>query len=65
MLLEVKTFVWLLVYASKSTFFLIQSSVQRKLGIKISDQIKIIITRGGGGGSEKGLKIVTYYLNGH
>ncbi len=52
MLLKVKFFVWQLVYASKSTFFLIQIAAQRKLGIKISDLIKRIVTRGGGG-SEK------------
>jgi hypothetical protein len=54
--LSMKSFVWQLVYASKSTFFLIQIAVQSKLGIKISDQIKIIVTRGGGGGSEKANK---------
>jgi hypothetical protein len=48
MLLRVKSFVWQLVYASKSTFFLIQIAVQRKLGIKISDTIIRIVTRGGG-----------------
>jgi hypothetical protein len=49
MLLRVKSFVWQLVYASKSTFFLIQIAVHRKLGIKISDPIKRIVTRGEGG----------------
>jgi hypothetical protein len=47
--LSVKFFVWQLVNASKSTFFLIQIAIQTKLGIKISDQIKRIITRGRGG----------------
>jgi hypothetical protein len=28
----------------------VQIAVKSKLGIKISDQIKIIVTRGGGGG---------------
>jgi hypothetical protein len=37
MILEVKTFVKQLVYASKSTFFFIQIAIQSKLGIKISD----------------------------
>jgi hypothetical protein len=63
MLLRVKSFVWQLVYASKSTFFLIQIAVQSKLGIKISDSIKRIVT-GGGRGSEKARKSVTYYLYG-
>ncbi len=49
--LRVKSFVWQLVNASKSTFFLIQIAVLSKLGIKINDQIKIIVTGGG-----KGLK---------
>jgi hypothetical protein len=62
MLLRVKSFVWQLVYASKSTFFFIQLAVQRKLGIKISDTIMRIVTRGGGG-LEKAQKSVTYYLN--
>jgi hypothetical protein len=62
MLLEVKSFVWKLVYASKSAFFLIEITIRSKLGIKISDQNKRIAT--GGGGSEKGQKSVTYYLNG-
>jgi hypothetical protein len=53
----VKSFVWQLVYASKSTFYFIQIVVETKLGIKISDQIK-------GGGSENGQKSATYYLNG-
>ncbi len=60
MLLRVKSYVCQLVYASKSTSL----TVQCKLGIKISDQIKRIVTRGGRGGSEKGQKSVTYYLNG-
>ncbi len=59
----VKSFVWQLVYASKSTFHLIQIVVKTKLGIEISDQIKRIVTWGGGG-SVKGQKSVTYYLNG-
>ncbi len=60
MLLRVESFVWQLAYDSKSTFFLIQIAVQRKLGIKISDPIKRIVTRGGG--SKRPKKSVTYYL---
>ncbi len=60
MLLEVKSFVWKLVYASKSAFFLIQISIRSKLCIKISDQNKRIVTRGGG--SKKGRKSVEWPL---
>jgi hypothetical protein len=52
------------VYTSESTFFLIQRAFQSKLGFKISDQIKRIVTRVVGVvGVEIGQKSVTYYLN--
>ncbi len=46
--LSVKSFVWQLVYASKSTFYFFQIVVETKLGIKISYQNKRIVTMGGG-----------------
>jgi hypothetical protein len=49
MLLEVKSFVWKLVHDSRSAFFLIKITIRSKLGIKISDQNKIIVTQGGRG----------------
>jgi hypothetical protein len=58
--LRVNFFVWQLVYASKNTFFLTQRALQYKLGSKISDKIKRIVTRGR---AEKGKKSFTYYLN--
>ncbi len=54
-LLEVKSSVRRLVFASKSTFFLIKITVRSKLDIKISFQIERIVTRGRG--SKKGKKV--------
>ncbi len=57
MLLEEKTFKLAASSCFRSTLFLFQIDAQRKFGIKISDQIKRIVTPVGGGGSEKGQKV--------
>ncbi len=58
-LLEVKV-----LFGSKKVFFIIHFAVQSKLSLKISDHKLVKCHTGGGGGSEKCPKIVTYYLNG-